>query len=613
MSDYIYRFPSIKPRSRPVYSTAGDSTIPQHQWRWPLEALDETPSQRKGMSRKIEYHERGRAVNWIVRASIGLQLPQLIIATAASYLHRFYMRKPMQKYPPKEMSATALFLATKVEEVPRKLEYVVKEFLKTQLSSSPDIKLDATEDPNVLPWLFSPLASFAWLRSRNTFTGIRTFETAHIVLWGPPPTRPLLRLGCRSSIRSPGTHCQGTTRCSCSSSESYFGHQLYLLGHWHLGWLQGEIASSISVVICQRLLTHTTLRDVKPSNHCCGCVPARCGSTCSWERFRTCGDLQPWWDPRFECKQRYWRARLDLVSTLMGYDRSSDMVAKLWCRQFGRRLWSAKSPLIWFLPLSTSTLTRGCDSLEWFRLYSYLANPPNKGCELTFFPCPYPVFFFSSIDAANMILEQYGEAEAAFVRIQADKVILSIFTPSWVSQNWLLCRFMFCPCPISDSPILPRQAITSTIRTHTRRRTDQSRVITTSWTTWSFGSLSSRRIYSFHRGPSSYRIRSTHRSHSSRWNPSSYWSPSSYWINSSARSPLSHRSSWSHRSLSSYRSLSFYQSPSSHQTSSSRRMAYPWEGRRKWISLECSATETFKEDEWGGSYDRTQTPENSSS
>ncbi|CAH7671068.1 hypothetical protein PPACK8108_LOCUS5833 [Phakopsora pachyrhizi] len=40
------------------------------------------------------------------------------------------MRKSVRRYSPKVMSATALFLATKVEEVPRKLEYIVREYLR---------------------------------------------------------------------------------------------------------------------------------------------------------------------------------------------------------------------------------------------------------------------------------------------------------------------------------------------------------------------------------------------------------------------------------------------------------------------------------------------------
>ncbi|PLW46107.1 hypothetical protein PCASD_04162 [Puccinia coronata f. sp. avenae] len=131
MSDYIVPVPSPSAKDRSALgSTVADCSAGRtEQWLWPPHALHCTPSGRLGMAFPEEAHRRARAVNWIVRSSISLQLPQLIIATAAAYLHRFYMRKAIQKYPPRLISATALFLATKVEEVPRKLEHVVREYL----------------------------------------------------------------------------------------------------------------------------------------------------------------------------------------------------------------------------------------------------------------------------------------------------------------------------------------------------------------------------------------------------------------------------------------------------------------------------------------------------
>lgn len=57
------------------------------------------------------------------------------------------MRKSIQKYPAREMSATALFLATKVEEVPRKLKEVVKEYMS--IEDSLQDTSNGTVDPKV--------------------------------------------------------------------------------------------------------------------------------------------------------------------------------------------------------------------------------------------------------------------------------------------------------------------------------------------------------------------------------------------------------------------------------------------------------------------------------
>ncbi|CAH7666387.1 cyclin-like protein, partial [Phakopsora pachyrhizi] len=100
------------------------------QWIWKPADMRSTPSRLVGIDWESENFLRGRAISWVIRISVSLQLPQLIIATASVYLHRFYMRKSVRRYSPKVMSATALFLATKVEEVPRKLEYIVREYLR---------------------------------------------------------------------------------------------------------------------------------------------------------------------------------------------------------------------------------------------------------------------------------------------------------------------------------------------------------------------------------------------------------------------------------------------------------------------------------------------------
>ncbi|XP_056389202.1 cyclin-T2 isoform X4 [Hyla sarda] len=53
-------------------------------------------------------------------------LSQLTINTAIVYMHRFYMHHSFTKYHRNIISPTALFLAAKVEEQPRKLEHVIK-------------------------------------------------------------------------------------------------------------------------------------------------------------------------------------------------------------------------------------------------------------------------------------------------------------------------------------------------------------------------------------------------------------------------------------------------------------------------------------------------------
>lgn len=62
--------------------------------------------------------------------------PQLTIATAIVFYHRFFARESYEHYERFQVATTALFLAAKVEETPRKLKDVVIETHKVQQQSA---------------------------------------------------------------------------------------------------------------------------------------------------------------------------------------------------------------------------------------------------------------------------------------------------------------------------------------------------------------------------------------------------------------------------------------------------------------------------------------------
>lgn len=78
-----------------------------------------------------EQANRSKGVNFIAQVGILLKLPQLTLATASVYLHRFFMRYSMVDLPNRPgmhyyaVAATSLFLATKVEENCRKMKELV--------------------------------------------------------------------------------------------------------------------------------------------------------------------------------------------------------------------------------------------------------------------------------------------------------------------------------------------------------------------------------------------------------------------------------------------------------------------------------------------------------
>ncbi|KAL4915287.1 cyclin-like protein [Aspergillus aurantiobrunneus] len=103
----------------------------QAQWLFTDEELSRSPSQLDGMDMKTENLNRSKGVNFITQVGIMLKLPQPTLATAAVYLHRFFMRYVIADRPERPgihaypIAATSLFLATKVEENVRRMKELV--------------------------------------------------------------------------------------------------------------------------------------------------------------------------------------------------------------------------------------------------------------------------------------------------------------------------------------------------------------------------------------------------------------------------------------------------------------------------------------------------------
>ena len=105
--------------------------IAETHWLFTEAELQRTPSILDGLSPEKEREFRSKGVNFILQVGIMLKLPQITLATASVFLHRFYMRHIMQSTPGRpgfhhyEVGATSLFLATKVEENCRKMKELV--------------------------------------------------------------------------------------------------------------------------------------------------------------------------------------------------------------------------------------------------------------------------------------------------------------------------------------------------------------------------------------------------------------------------------------------------------------------------------------------------------
>lgn len=86
------RKPEIQPSSTSPLTMASEESS---QWYFTDVELAATPSVADGLPIVEEKTRRAKAVNFIIQAGILLKLPQLTLATASVFLHRFYMRYSM--------------------------------------------------------------------------------------------------------------------------------------------------------------------------------------------------------------------------------------------------------------------------------------------------------------------------------------------------------------------------------------------------------------------------------------------------------------------------------------------------------------------------------------
>lgn len=98
----------------------------KQRWFFTAEEIATTPSMHDGIPRYDELRYRQNAANLIQECGKSLSLLQLPINTAIVFLHRFFMVHSFKKFNKYDIAAAALFLASKVEENPRKVEAVLK-------------------------------------------------------------------------------------------------------------------------------------------------------------------------------------------------------------------------------------------------------------------------------------------------------------------------------------------------------------------------------------------------------------------------------------------------------------------------------------------------------
>ncbi|KAF1365478.1 cyclin-like protein [Lizonia empirigonia] len=124
----------------------------EQQWIFVEDELLQAPSIVEGMAPEEERTLRRKGVNFILQVGMMLKLPQTTLSTAAVFFNRYLMRnslKPKPGYKPLhhyQVAATALFLATKVEENCRKMKELVVACVRVALKDPNKLVDEQTKD-----------------------------------------------------------------------------------------------------------------------------------------------------------------------------------------------------------------------------------------------------------------------------------------------------------------------------------------------------------------------------------------------------------------------------------------------------------------------------------
>lgn len=92
------------------------------------EQLENTPSRKDGIDEATETTLRIYGCDLIQESGILLKLPQQVMATGQVLFHRFYCKKSFVRFNVKRVAASCVWLASKLEENPRRARHVLNVF-----------------------------------------------------------------------------------------------------------------------------------------------------------------------------------------------------------------------------------------------------------------------------------------------------------------------------------------------------------------------------------------------------------------------------------------------------------------------------------------------------
>ncbi|ERN16839.1 cyclin-L1-1 isoform X2 [Amborella trichopoda] len=96
------------------------------------EQLRNSPSRKDGIDEQTETTLRIYGCDLIQESGILLRLPQAVMATGQVLFHRFYCKKSFGRFNVKRVAASCVWLASKLEESPRKAKHVFNVFQRME-------------------------------------------------------------------------------------------------------------------------------------------------------------------------------------------------------------------------------------------------------------------------------------------------------------------------------------------------------------------------------------------------------------------------------------------------------------------------------------------------
>ncbi|XP_058208800.1 cyclin-T1-3-like isoform X2 [Rhododendron vialii] len=106
--------------------TSQDSPDDGGRWYFSRKEIEEnSPSRRDGIDLKKEAYLRKSYCTFLQDLGMRLKVPQVTIATAIIFCHRFFLRQSHAKNDRRTIATVCMFLAGKVEETPRPLKDVI--------------------------------------------------------------------------------------------------------------------------------------------------------------------------------------------------------------------------------------------------------------------------------------------------------------------------------------------------------------------------------------------------------------------------------------------------------------------------------------------------------